>query len=39
VVTRDVPDNMLVSGKPAQVVRERKTEGKSGDELDHIWLF
>ncbi|MFH0996868.1 MAG: acyltransferase [Pseudomonadota bacterium] len=39
VVTKDVPANMVVSGSPAQVVRERKTEGKSGDELDHIWLF
>ena len=39
VVTKDVPANMVVAGSPAQVVRERKTEGKSGDELDHIWLF
>jgi acetyltransferase-like isoleucine patch superfamily enzyme len=39
VVTKDVPANMVVAGTPAQVVRERKTEGKSGDELDHIWLF
>jgi acetyltransferase-like isoleucine patch superfamily enzyme len=39
VVTKDVPANMVVAGTPAQVVRERKTEGKSGDELDHVWLF
>lgn len=39
LVTKDVPANMLVAGMPAQVVRERKTDGKSGDELDHIWLF
>jgi acetyltransferase-like isoleucine patch superfamily enzyme len=39
VVTKDVPANMVVAGSPAQVVRERKTEGKSGDALDHIWLF
>ncbi len=39
LVTKDVPANTLVAGMPAQVVRERKTDGKSGDELDHIWLF
>jgi len=39
LVTKDVPANALVTGMPAQVVRERKTDGKSGDELDHIWLF
>jgi acetyltransferase-like isoleucine patch superfamily enzyme len=39
VVTKNVPANMVVAGSPAQVVRERKTEGKSGEALDHIWLF
>ena len=39
LVTKDVPAHTLVAGMPAQVVRERKTEGKSSDELDHIWLF
>ncbi len=39
VVSKDIPANMVVAGSPAQVIRERKTEGKSGDELDHIWLF
>jgi acetyltransferase-like isoleucine patch superfamily enzyme len=39
VVSKDIPANMVVAGTPAHVVRERKTEGKSGDELDHIWLF
>jgi len=39
LVTKDVPDNTLVAGMPAQVVRERKTEGRVGDDLDHIWLF
>jgi acetyltransferase-like isoleucine patch superfamily enzyme len=39
LVTKDVPADTLVAGMPAQVVRERKTDGKSGDELDHIWLF
>lgn len=39
LVTKDVPPNTLVAGTPAQVVRERKTDGKTGDELDHFWLF
>lgn len=39
VVAQDVPPNMVVAGSPARVIRERKTEGKSGDELDHIWLY
>jgi len=39
LVTKDVPANTLVAGMPAQIVRERKTDGKSGEELDHIWLF
>lgn len=39
LVTKSVPANTLVAGMPAQVVRERKTDGKSGDELDHLWLF
>jgi acetyltransferase-like isoleucine patch superfamily enzyme len=39
LVTKDVPANVLVAGMPAQVVRERKTDGRSCDELDHIWLF
>ncbi len=39
LVTKDVPANTLVAGMPAQVIRERKTEGKVGEELDNIWLF
>ncbi len=39
LVTKDVPPNTLVAGSPAQVVRERKTEGKAGEDLDHLWLF
>jgi acetyltransferase-like isoleucine patch superfamily enzyme len=39
VVGKDVPPNTLVAGAPARVVRERKTSGKSGEDLDHIWLF
>lgn len=39
LVTHDVPDNMVVSGRPATVQRERHTEGREGADLDHIWLF
>jgi len=39
IVTRDVPANMVAAGIPAKIIRERKTEGKSREELDHIWLF
>lgn len=39
VVTKDVPPNVLVAGSPAQIVRERRTQGKTSDEPDHIWLF
>lgn len=39
LVTHDVPPNMVAAGRPATVLRERRTEGKTGEELDHIWLF
>ena len=39
LVAKDVPANMVAAGSPARVVRERKTEGKSGEALDHIWLY
>lgn len=39
LVTKDVPPNMVVAGIPAKIIRERQTEGKSREELDHIWLF
>jgi len=39
MVTEDVPANMVVAGIPGRVIRERKTEGRSEDELDHLWLF
>lgn len=39
IVSQDVPPNMVVAGSPARIVRERKTEGRVGDELDHIWLY
>jgi acetyltransferase-like isoleucine patch superfamily enzyme len=39
VVTKDVPPNQVVAGIPAEVVRERHTEGRERDELNHRWLF
>jgi acetyltransferase-like isoleucine patch superfamily enzyme len=39
LVNQDVPPNTVVAGMPAKPVRERKTDGRTGDELDHIWLF
>ncbi|MBN2061568.1 MAG: acyltransferase [Deltaproteobacteria bacterium] len=39
MVNRNVPPNMVVAGTPARVIRERKNECRTGDELDHIWLF
>jgi acetyltransferase-like isoleucine patch superfamily enzyme len=38
VVNKDVPAGMMVAGNPARVVRERRSGGKKGLELDHIWL-
>lgn len=38
-VTKDVPPGMVVAGVPAKVIRERKTDNRHEDELDHIWLF
>jgi len=39
MVNQDVPPNAVVAGTPARVIRERRNEGHTGDELDHIWLF
>ncbi len=39
LVTHDVPENMVVAGRPARVLRERRTEGREGPDLDHIWLY
>jgi len=39
MVTKDVPPNMVVAGIPAKIIRERHNEGKTREELDHIWLF
>lgn len=38
VVTTDVPPNSVVAGIPARVIRERKTDGRTGKDLNHIWL-
>jgi len=38
VVTKDVPAWSVVAGTPAKPVRERKTEGRTGSALNHIWL-
>jgi acetyltransferase-like isoleucine patch superfamily enzyme len=39
MVTHDVPPGMVVAGSPAKVIRERRTDGRTEDDLDHIWLF
>lgn len=39
MVHHDVPPNVVVAGIPATVIRERKTEGRHGKELDQIWLY
>lgn len=39
MVNSDVPPNMVVAGIPARIIRERKTGGRTGEELDHLWLF
>jgi len=38
LVTKDVEPNMVVAGIPAKVVRERRTNGKKREELNHIWF-
>jgi len=38
LVHDDVPPNAVVGGVPAKVMRDRRTEGRSGKELNHIWL-
>lgn len=39
LVTKDVPPNTVVAGMPARGVRERHTDGRQGEELDHLWLY
>jgi len=38
LVTKDVPPNMVVAGIPAKVIRERKTEGRFREQLNHVWF-
>jgi len=38
LVNRDVAPGMLVAGIPAKPVRERASEGRHGEQLDHVWL-
>jgi acetyltransferase-like isoleucine patch superfamily enzyme len=38
LVHDDVPPNAVVGGVPAKVMRDRRTEGRSGKELNHVWL-
>lgn len=39
LVSHDVPPGMVVAGIPAKVVRERRSEGRHGADLEHIWLY
>lgn len=39
LVNKDVPPGMVAAGIPAKIVRERHSQGRHGDDLDHIWLF
>jgi acetyltransferase-like isoleucine patch superfamily enzyme len=39
VVTKDVPANHVVAGIPAEVIRERHTEGRHREQLNHRWLY
>jgi acetyltransferase-like isoleucine patch superfamily enzyme len=38
LVLKDVPPNTVVGGIPAEEIRERRTEGRKGPDLDHLWL-
>ena len=38
LVTRDVEPGTMVAGVPAKPVRARASEGRHGEQLDHVWL-
>ncbi|MDP4143623.1 MAG: acyltransferase [Bacillota bacterium] len=38
IVNKDVYKDILVGGVPAKPLRERKTMGRTREELSHIWL-
>jgi acetyltransferase-like isoleucine patch superfamily enzyme len=38
VVSRDLPPGGVAAGIPARIVRERRTGGRHGRSLNHIWL-
>ncbi|OGV36570.1 MAG: transferase [Lentisphaerae bacterium GWF2_45_14] len=39
LVTKDVEPGTVVAGIPAKFIRERHSEEKANDSLDHIWLY
>ncbi|OPX99720.1 MAG: Galactoside O-acetyltransferase [Syntrophorhabdus sp. PtaB.Bin047] len=38
IVTEDVEASMMVGGRPAGPIRERRAEGRHGRDLHHLWL-
>ncbi len=38
VVSHDVPAGMVAAGIPARAVRERRSGGRHGRDLHHVWL-
>ena len=38
MVVKDVPENMLAAGTPAKIIRPRRDEGHTGQQLNHYWL-
>ena len=39
LVTHDVPPGTVAAGIPAKVIRQRRSDGRPPEDLDHIWLF